>query len=77
MANLVTYPNLQPNLKNAQNLQGFMPTAIFQFTSVTQPVKIDITRMNKALSAKSVIMPKGLSRAERHQFLLNRAKAIQ
>lgn len=39
-------------------------------------IRMDKKRMDKALAADRVKMPKGLSRQQRHEFLINRAKAI-
>ena len=39
-------------------------------------IRMDKERIDKALAADRVKMPKGLSRQQRHEFLINRAKAI-
>lgn len=41
------------------------------------PIKLDRERMDRAINANRVRMPKGLAREQRHQFLLERAKQLQ
>lgn len=40
------------------------------------PIVIDQQRMDKALNADRVALPKGLDKAQIHDFLLNRAKQL-
>lgn len=40
------------------------------------PIVIDQQRMDKALNADRVALPKGLNKAQIHDFLLNRAKQL-
>ncbi|WP_245809066.1 hypothetical protein [Acinetobacter populi] len=43
-------------------------------TTESAPVKISISRMQKALAAERFRMPEGLSREEKRQHILNAAK---
>ena len=40
------------------------------------PIALDRQRMNKAVHADRVALPKGLEKSQIHAFLLNRAKQI-
>lgn len=40
------------------------------------PIILDRERMNKALNADRVALPKGLDKTQIHNFLLNRAKQL-
>lgn len=40
------------------------------------PIILDQERMDKALNAPRVALPKGLNKAQIHDFLLNRAKQL-
>lgn len=41
-----------------------------------EPEKFDIERMKKALAQESIQMPIGLSREEKRQFMLDKAKEL-
>ncbi len=55
--------------------------AYVKFMPSTPPpyvtIRLDKKRMDKALAAKSVRMPRGLTKEQRHQFLLNRANQLK
>ncbi|MGK8251933.1 Uncharacterised protein [Moraxella lacunata] len=40
------------------------------------PIALDRQRMDKAIHADRVVLPKGLDKSQIHAFLLNRAKQI-
>lgn len=39
-------------------------------------IRLDKDRMDKAIKANRARMPRGLTKKQRHEFIMNRAKAI-